>query len=150
MAFETTETHPGRVVTVLSVSPDEQDHAQLQSIFEHSKWQLHKAGNLMRALELLNKREIPVVLCESNLQPGSWKDLLDHAQAMPNPPTVIVASRLADNYLWSEVLNLGGYDVLAKPFQKEEVVRSLSLAWLHWKNRSRTAARMPLMMRAAS
>ena len=147
-----TETHSSRVVTVLSVSPDDQDHRHLQSIFEHSNWKLHKAGSLAAALEILRRHEVPVVLCECDLKPGTWKELLEHCESAPNPPTVIVASRLADNYLWSEVLNLGGYDVLSKPFQKEEVFRSLSLAWLHWKNLFRFPRPAPALqaMKAAS
>jgi hypothetical protein len=33
-----------------------------------------------------------------------------------------VISRLADEYLWAEVLNLGGHDVLAKPLRQAEVL----------------------------
>jgi DNA-binding response OmpR family regulator len=52
-----------------------------------------------------------------------------------NPPDLIVASRLADEYLWAEVLNLGGYDVLAKPFNAEEVRRVVGLACEHHQER---------------
>ena len=36
---------------------------------------------------------------------------------------LVVTSRIADEWLWAEVLNLGGYDVLAQPFDREEVTR---------------------------
>jgi len=52
------------------------------------------------------------------------------------PPMLIVASRTADEYLWAEALNLGAYDVLSKPYRAAEVVRVLSMAWLHWMNRN--------------
>ena len=45
-----------------------------------------------------------------------------------------MASRLADEAFWAEVLNLGAYDVLMKPFDATEVFRVVSLAWLSWKN----------------
>jgi len=45
---------------------------------------------------------------------------------------------LADEVLWAEVLNLGGYDVLAKPFNSNEFIRVISMAWRRskseWKN----------------
>jgi DNA-binding response OmpR family regulator len=47
----------------------------------------------------------------------------------------MVTSRLADERLWAEALNLGAYDVLAKPFDGREVIRILSLAWQHWQDR---------------
>ena len=53
--------------------------------------------------------------------PGTWRDLLHVNDDAAGPPLMIVTSRLADEYLWAEVLNLGGYDVLAKPFHEENV-----------------------------
>jgi hypothetical protein len=32
-------------------------------------------------------------------------------QRVPKPPLLVVTSRLADEYLWAEVLNLGGQAV---------------------------------------
>ena len=48
---------------------------------------------------------------------------------MAEPPVVIVTSRIADDSLWAEVLNLGGYDVLAKPFREAELIWALESAW---------------------
>ncbi len=44
-----------------------------------------------------------------------------------------MTDRLADERLWSEVLNLGGYDVLLKPFEPGEVLRVVNSAWTCWK-----------------
>ncbi len=49
-------------------------------------------------------------------------------------PLIIVACRLADDRIWSEVMNCGGYDVLEKPFHQAELVRVVSMAWLAWKS----------------
>ena len=49
-------------------------------------------------------------------------------------PLLIVTSRLADAYLGAEVLNLGGYDVLAKPFKSAEFIQVMSMAWRRWKS----------------
>ena len=43
-----------------------------------------------------------------------------------------MTSRAADERLWAEALNLGAYDVLAKPFDRTEVMRVVSMAWMHW------------------
>jgi DNA-binding NtrC family response regulator len=56
-------------------------------------------------------------------------DVIHHVQ---DAPALIVTCRLADERLWAEALNLGAYDVLAKPFDRDEVLRSVSLAWLNW------------------
>jgi DNA-binding response OmpR family regulator len=125
---------PERVVTVLAVSPFEDDHLFLRSIFGHSKWQIHSARSWGEAQAFLSRQPMPVVLCESELDDGTWKDVLGGLSAAPDPPALVVTSRLADEYLWAEVLNLGGYDVLMKPFESTEVFRVISLAWLNWKN----------------
>jgi FixJ family two-component response regulator len=48
--------------------------------------------------------------------------------ALDTPPPLIVTSRHADNRLWGEVLNLGGFDVLAKPLDEDEVRRVVESA----------------------
>lgn len=123
---------PANAVTVLLVSPCEEDQIELRHIFSHSNWRLRSVRTRGKGLELVRRDAIGVVICERDLPDGSWKDVLDEAATLPRPPLVIVASRLADGLLWAEVLNLGGYDVLLKPFDQKEVVWSVSLAWRHW------------------
>ena len=121
----------------------------MQSIFSHSKWVLHHADHLTAALEILNEQEIGVVLCERQLRPGTWIDMLEGLRYMPDGPPLIVTSRLADEQLWAEALNLGAYDVLSKPFVQRELVRSVSLAWLHWLHKKENPAKH-MKTRAAS
>jgi DNA-binding NtrC family response regulator len=78
-----------------------------------------------------------VLICESELVDGTWHDLLDWTTHTQHAPLLIVASRSADDALWAEVLNLGGYNVLAKPFDSREVFHVVANAWLHWKNQGK-------------
>jgi DNA-binding response OmpR family regulator len=73
--------------------------------------------------------------------------MLDQISLLPDPPLFIVASRLADERLWAEALNLGAWDVLAKPFVADEVTRIVDIARQHWRDRhglhiTRTRQRM--------
>ncbi len=120
-------------VVALSVSPDDQDHNALQQLFDASNWVLYRANSVWSALSLLRKYEIGVILCECDLDQYTWINMLEEVNKLsPDAPPLIVTSRLADERLWVEALNLGAYDVLAKPFYTKEVVRSVNLAWLHW------------------
>jgi DNA-binding NtrC family response regulator len=125
-------TTPARTVTVLSVSPNDADHLSLQAIIGHSKWKLFTASDLASAVSLLHGHEISVLLCERDLRPGTWIDVLENIKFLPNAPSLIVASRLADDHLWAEALNLGAWDVLAKPFDHIGVIRSVKSAWQRW------------------
>jgi DNA-binding NtrC family response regulator len=135
---------------VLALTPFQEDRAFLQTIIGHYPWVLFKADHLAAALDLLRLHEICVVFCERDLTPGLWTDLLEHINGLPHPPSVIVTSRLADDRLWSEALNLGAWDVLAKPFDRGEVLRSADAAWRHWLNQIDLPSAAPTVMKAAS
>jgi DNA-binding response OmpR family regulator len=125
---------PERTVTVLAISPNEDDHLFLANIFSHTNWQLRAAHTWRDALGILGRQRIPILVCESQLLDATWKEVLAELSQLPERPVLIVASRLADESFWAEVLNLGAYDVLMKPFDATEVFRVVSLAWLSWKN----------------
>lgn len=67
-------------------------------------------------------------MCERDLSDGDWRQLWAILACEPKPPKFIVTSRLADDALWAEVLNVGGYDLLLKPFRAEEVIRIVHAA----------------------
>ena len=126
-------------MTILSVTPYEEDQFWLQNIISHSKWKLYRADRLESALAVLREHEVGVVLSENDLPPHSWTDILDVMHHLQDAPALIVTSRLADDRLWAEALNLGAYDVLAKPFNPDEVRRIVSLAWMKWQRRHENA-----------
>jgi DNA-binding NtrC family response regulator len=136
-----------RVLKLLSISPIEEDHRSLEAIVGRSTWKLLTADRVSAALTVLEKYDFSVVVCERDLMPGRWTDVLEAIHNRPHPPSLIVASRLADERLWGEALNLGAWDVLAKPFDQREVVRSVKAAWQHWYDQSHMPAKV---MRAAS
>ena len=149
---------PAEKMTVLSVSPIDGDHTSLKRIFDLPEWAacmdskplLRSALTFESAMPWLRENRIPVVLSERDLVPGTWIDVLSEIVMLPNPPLLVVTSRLADESLWSEALNLGAYDVLAKPFRNEEVIRVLSLACLHWKHRHKIQPDQRAAMRMAA
>jgi len=99
---------------------------------------MFQVRDLASALALLRQHEIAVVICERDLQQGTWSDVLEHLNALPKAPSLIVTSRLADERLWAEALNLGAWDVLVKPFDRLELIRSVKLAWDHWHKQTHT------------
>jgi hypothetical protein len=60
-----------------------------------------------------------------------------------------VASHDPDARLWSEVLHLGGYDVLTIPFLAREVILSIRLAWRRWHDQWTLANEDPALTRSA-
>ena len=118
---------PGNL-TIL-VSPDQEDYRSLTNILESNQWSVRGALSFREALQLLSDLQEPaVVACERELPDGDWKDVYQFIESLSNPPPLVVVSRHADESLWAEVLNVGGYDVLAKPFEEGEVQRVMTMA----------------------
>ncbi len=130
-------------IAILSVSGDEQSHASLQGVFSQSRWEVVKVANLPAARLALAQKNFSVVVCDCDSIPEPWTELVGHVQSLPLPPAVIITSRVADDSLWSQALNFGAWDVLAKPFRAAEILRSVRYAWERWRNqrRIRPAAR---------
>jgi DNA-binding NtrC family response regulator len=145
--ISTFETGAAVDLIALSVFPIQENQNSLRHIlrysnwplFHGSKWALKTTKSLVEALPILQNGGIPVVLCERDLRPGTWKDMVQALALLPDPPYLIVTSRHADDRLWAEALNLGAYDVLPTPFDSAELIRSLSVAWLRWSDRRRPA-----------
>ena len=121
---------PG-VIPILSISPVQGDHEMLRRIIEPD-FAVYRARTLWSGQSILRRRTIAVVVCEEDLRPGSWKEIVATADAVPEPPIVVVTSRHADEALWAEVLNLGAFDLVAKPFGANEVRRVVDSALFHW------------------
>lgn len=71
-------------------------------------------------------------MTNAHLPKWPWKMALADLQRMACPPQLVVTSRLADDSLWAEVLNSGGYDLLAEPFDRSEVERVIASARRHF------------------
>ena len=128
---------PGRenaFKVVLSISPDKEDRASLKGILE-SDWTVVASTTVASALSLLGEISIPIVTCDCDISSGSWKEMLEGISLLPDPPLLIVTSRLADERLWAEALNLGAWDVLAKPFDANEAIRIAGIAGQHSQDR---------------
>jgi DNA-binding response OmpR family regulator len=106
--------------TVLCISGNPEDYKGLRRMVDRNLWHVISANTRQIGIRRLPKG-VHVVFCECTLPDGTWKDILNCIVAMESPPQLVVMSRLADAYLWSEVLNLGGFDVLAKPLVEKEV-----------------------------
>jgi DNA-binding NtrC family response regulator len=127
----------------LLISPAEPDHETFQNLFHHHGWSLDAVTCVRSATKRVRESPVSLVITERDLPDGDWKDVLETVHDLPDPPLVVIISALADNYLWSEALNLGAYDVLSKPLNQTEVFRVLSSAWIHHAHVSETRSTHP-------
>lgn len=123
-----------RFNTILSVSANHEDCACLTLIFKADLTVIASA-TVASALSILREAPVPTLIYDCDSPVGSWNEMLNQVSLLPDPPLFIVSSRLADERLWAEALNLAAWDVLAKPFDAEEVTRIVSIAGQHWRDR---------------
>lgn len=113
---------------ILLIGPLDSRRCALRKILTLPQWEVREAATYGEALAILDNRSIEVAICDTEIEDGNWQVLLANLQSRTNPPNLIVSSRLADERLWAEVLNLGGYDVLVQPFDSREVLRVARMA----------------------
>ena len=123
-----TETAGSERVAVVVTSLKE-DHAFFERLFLTRSWRFDYVSTVRDGIRYLRRHSPGLLICDERLEDGDWKAILDAVMKVACPPRMIVTSRLADERLWAEVLNLGGYDLLAKPFDASEVVRVVGTAW---------------------
>ncbi len=129
------ETTASEIGTILSISTNQQDHACLRQIINKYQWDLRETTSLLCAQGVLQEAHVSVVICERESVSCSLTEVVQEIATMRHPPCLIASSRLADDRFWSEALNLGAYDVLAKPLEPVEVIRIVSLAAHNWRSR---------------
>jgi DNA-binding NtrC family response regulator len=119
---------------VLLVSPDPADSRYMREILATLDSPLVSVSDLSSATESLRDGRFGIVITERDLPDGNWLNVLSSVQRLQLPPSLIVVSRLADEHLWTEVLNRSGFDVLPKPFVRDEVCRVIGHALRIWSN----------------
>ena len=138
-----------RKLEVLTINNDKKDCAALRSIMGHTNWIFHCVPDISRAIQFLEKNLVPVIVCSKQLPDGTWKDVLAAVRRFPNPPDVLVYTAQPDDRLWMDVLSSGGYDLLQVPFNRDEVLRLISLASRKWWDDA-NALKLPATLKAAS
>ena len=118
-------------------------------MLRQGQWTVHPVRTVPSALTVLAKKRLPIVICESDVAGVSWKEMLEQLKLLEASPSLLVTSRLADEQLWVEALNLGAYDVVSKPFDSSELTRVLDSAWRDWRDRHKGAAEQTVLLSTA-
>lgn len=122
-------------VRILAVLP-EADRDLLRAAGAKNQWHITFADTYEEAQRLLAKVQAPVVLCDRDLA-QDWWSMVEGLAACSRQACILLVSKVADDYLWNELVRRGGYDVLSKPLEEAELVRAVRLAWTYWSSTNR-------------
>ncbi|HKE21325.1 MAG TPA: hypothetical protein VKB88_02985 [Bryobacteraceae bacterium] len=136
-------------VSALMVGEYDSDRILVYDVFRKLGWRLFEARDRRRAMDCLGTNAVQVVLTEGGPQRWNWRHVLNDLRSLVHPPQLIVTARMADDALWAEVLNVGGYDVLARPLHEDEVERVVAAARRQFDRPERTSVRPAVAAGAA-
>lgn len=120
---------PGEPVSLVAITQNPDDAETLRQIGSHWGWRISVVDSSTAAIASLNAQQAPLVICDRDLSGEAWHDVLAKIAALPQAVCVLLASSVVDDYLWHQVIRHHGYDVVAKPFQPEELSRAVKFAW---------------------
>jgi len=116
-------------VKLVAITQNADDSAELRQVAANYGWTISIVESSDAAVAALNEQPTPLVICDRDLPGEAWRDVLAKIAAQPQAVCVLLASSVVDDYLWRQVIRHHGYDVVAKPFQPEELRRAVTFAW---------------------
>lgn len=106
----------------------------LSSGFQFPACELIQARNSHEVDQTLLKQP-NVVLCDRELEDCDWRNVLIKAKQTPDPPSFILIADKEDPSLWLEVMENGGFDMLARPLSPDLLVRVTATGGRRWLRR---------------
>lgn len=124
-------------IEIVALITSRLDRQLLSRLADENGWVLHLAGNCGDAWNALNESKAPIVLCDRELPATDWRDVIQMMVSSEHRAYAILVSKVADDYLWNEVIRRGGHDLLATPLRGEDVLRAIRLGWSYWSSSMR-------------
>jgi|ERR1700677_3033289 DNA-binding NtrC family response regulator len=122
---------PNRI-TIVALVVSDHDRNVLRGISDREPIDIHFAESRVEAWDALNRLNSPLILYDRDWPNAEWRTTIQTFAFSPHRSCVILASRVADDNLWQELIRCGGYDLLAKPFRADDVARAIRLALSYW------------------
>ena len=116
-------------IKLVAITQNQEDRKSLRDIAASFAWNISIVDSSAAAVDLLQQQPTPLVICDGDLNGEDWRAALSRIAALPQAVCVLLASRVTDEYLRNEVTRCHGYDIVIKPFQREELRRAVTFAW---------------------
>jgi DNA-binding NtrC family response regulator len=106
----------GNIKKVLLVGCSAADTGKLSNLLSCFST-IECARNIPELVKLLRRETYDAVLCDACFGQDTWREVLATAQRLAPGLPVIVVDHAGEEAEWVEVLNAGGFDLLAPPFE---------------------------------
>jgi DNA-binding NtrC family response regulator len=126
-------------VMIVSVLLEDQDRSLIAEVCYQNQWDVFFAKTCDEARQVSEQIKPHVILLDRDLADGDWRNFLSACAASSAGACTMLISKVADDYLWNEVVCNGGYDVLPKPLREQDVLRAVKFAWSYWNSTKQSA-----------
>ena len=115
-------------VRILMLSRSESDCAVVQRVGNEQGWSVRFAASIEEAAPVVAREGFEVILCDRDQAEHPWREVLDRILAACPGARVLLLSPVNDTFLWREVVQRGGYDVLSTPLKEKSVIQIINSA----------------------
>lgn len=126
---------------VIALIVSDQDRDVLSTVSAQEAVDVYFPKTRVDAWDDMGRLSSPVILYDRDWPNAEWRTTVHSFATSEQRPCVILMSRVADEYLWQELIHWGGHDLVTKPLRAEDVSRTLKLALSYWKSARTTAKR---------
>jgi len=117
--------------SLLVVTSRAEDVSELNEILRETSWLLTDVSSLDDAIVKLKAVALPIIFYDRDAAGVCWQETIERLIAARQGACVVLISNVADQYLWEEVVQHGGFDLLSRPFRKDQVLSALAFAHAH-------------------
>ena len=107
--------------SVLVVTPSPNDYDLIVSSLASEELEVLPANCLLEAVLHQMASPEPYIVVYDTDSPEEWRQALRRFLTVRPQTRVVLVSRLADDQMWMDVLDSGGFDLVLKPFQPLDI-----------------------------
>jgi len=115
-------------IPVILASSRAEDQDNVRAALKGTPWEPVEAVNGAEAVKALHRTALPIIICDGELDGRSWQELLRFLLKARRRACIILLSEV-DGPGNDEVIRRGGFDVVPRPAQKEDVLTALLCAY---------------------
>jgi FixJ family two-component response regulator len=116
-------------IPLLMVTSRAEDVKDLLALLLETPWELTAISSLDEAAAALKAAHVPILLFDRDTNGAPWQSTMKRLIHSRRNACIVLVSSVSDQYLWDEVVQQGGFDLLTRPFRREQVLSTLMFAY---------------------
>jgi len=126
-------------IRLLVITADFDYYSHLSVLAAGRGWSIRVATALEEIIPHVQDGSFPLVVYDCNAA-DDWRAAFDRLRSVNSSTCLVLASRVTDPYLWQEVIQAGGFDLISRSAAQDEVIHKLRFAWF-WNEASQPGRR---------